>query len=150
MKVLQVCTVSISAQTASHHVLINAAVISQVGGSKFLWNTDVYTSDCILLQPGSQLSATCRRRCIVLSGVWTEYSLCTAQKHNSVNHLNSQAPGNISFLNSQFQLKSQKLSNAGVTDCYNRLWCLSSLLQKMLTVMHRIKEYMNLPVNRVM
>jgi hypothetical protein len=82
----------LSRQTASHHILINSAVSSQDGGSRFLWNTGVYPPDYVLLQPGSRLSATRGRRCIVLSGVWTEYFLSTAQKHNSVNHLNSQAP----------------------------------------------------------
>jgi hypothetical protein len=106
------------------------------------WHTYIHT----YIQPGSQLSATWGSRCIVLSGVWTEYSLSTAQKHNSVNHLNSQAPGNISLLNSHYQLKSQKLSSAGMTDCYNRL---SSLSQKMLIVTRWINEYMNLPVSRV-
>ena len=139
----------LSTQTASYHILINAAVSSQDGGSMFLWNIGVCSPDYILLQPGSQLSVTRGRRCIVWSGVWTEYFLSTAQKHNSVNHFNSQAPRNISFLNSYCQLKSQNLSNAGMTDCYNRLWCLWSLTQKMLVVKHRINKNVNLHLSRV-
>jgi nicotinamide riboside transporter PnuC len=137
----------LSTQIASHRILINSAVSSQDGGNRFLWKHWFLSTRLHILIPGSQLSATRRRRCIVLSGVWTEYFLNTAQKHNSINRLNSQAPRNILFLNSHCQLKSQKLSNAGMTDCYNRLWCLWSLSQKMLIAKHRINEYMNLPLS---
>jgi len=65
----------LSTQTAPHHILINAAVISQDGGSRFLWNTGIYLPEYILLQPGSQLSATWGRSHFVLSGVWTGYFL---------------------------------------------------------------------------
>ena len=150
MKVLQECTVSICLHELHHIIsLINPAVRPEDRGSRFVLNTGVSAPEYVSLQPESLLSATWGTRCIVLADVWTEYFLGEAQKHNSVNHFNSNAPINISFLNSHCQLKSQKLSNSWMTYYYNRLCCLWSLSQKILIVKHRINKYMNLPLSRV-
>jgi hypothetical protein len=69
-----------------------------------------YNQEVSYLQPKGGGALFCQE--CELSTFWAQL-----KKHNSVDHFNSQAPRNILFLNSYCQLKSRKLSNAGMTDC---------------------------------